>query len=114
MLITHDLGVAAAADNIAVMYAGRIVEDAPTKELFENPLHPYTAGLLRAFPRGRKDEYDLEAIPGSVPSLTDLPAGCKFHPRCPKVFGRCSKEEPELITISPDHRVSCFLYGEKA
>jgi oligopeptide/dipeptide ABC transporter ATP-binding protein len=111
LLITHDLGVAAAvANNVAVMYSGRIVEEAPAKELFANPLHPYTIGLIESFPRGKKDEYELTAIPGIVPMLTELPRGCRFNPRCPKAFEKCRHSDPELISASTDHKVSCFLY----
>ena len=113
MLITHDLGVVAdTAARIAVMYAGRVVEEAPVLELFTNPLHPYTQGLLNSIPRlektGRRAR--LQAIPGMVPDLLDLPRGCKFQARCPKVFEPCSGEEPELKTVPGEHRVRCYLY----
>ncbi|MEK7220725.1 MAG: oligopeptide/dipeptide ABC transporter ATP-binding protein, partial [candidate division NC10 bacterium] len=100
------------AARIAVMYAGRVVEEAPVLELFTNPLHPYTQGLLNSIPRlektGRRAR--LQAIPGMVPDLLDLPRGCKFQARCPKVFEPCSGEEPELKTVSGEHRVRCYLY----
>ncbi len=113
MLITHDLGVVAdTAARVAVMYAGRVVEEAPVLELFTNPMHPYTQGLLNSIPRlektGRRAR--LQAIPGMVPDLLDLPRGCKFQARCPKVFEPCSGEEPELKTVSGEHRVRCYLY----
>ena len=113
MLITHDLGVVAdTAARVAVMYAGRVVEEAPVLELFTNPLHPYTQGWLNSIPRlektGRRAR--LQAIPGMVPDLLDLPRGCKFQARCPKVFEPCSGEEPELKTVSAEHRVRCYLY----
>ena len=113
MLITHDLGVVAdTAARVAVMYAGRVVEEAPVLELFTNPLHPYTQGLLNSIPRLEKTERRarLQAIPGMVPDLLDLPRGCKFQARCPKVFEPCSGEEPELKTVSGEHRVRCYLY----
>ena len=109
LLITHDLGViAGAADEVIVMYTGRIVEKASVKELFENPLHPYTQGLMRSVPgRGAKR---LEAIPGVVPSLFALPSGCKFNTRCPFVFDRCLVEEPGLGAPAGGHPVRCWLY----
>ena len=113
MLITHDLGVVAdTAARVAVMYAGRVVEEAPVLELFTNPLHPYAQGLLNSIPRLEKTERRarLQAIPGMVPDLLDLPRGCKFQARCPKVFEPCSGEEPELKTVSAEHRVRCYLY----
>src|SRR3989304_5154723 len=103
ILVTHDLGgVAEMAARVAVMYAGRLVEEAPVHELFTNPLHPYTQGLLNSIPRLEKTERRarLQAIPGMVPDLLDLPRGCKFQARCPKVFEPCSGEEPELKTVS--------------
>jgi oligopeptide/dipeptide ABC transporter ATP-binding protein len=114
MLITHDLGVVAdTAARVVVMYAGRVVEEAPVTELFKNPLHPYTQGLLNSMPRIEKAERRprLQAIPGMVPDLLDLPQGCKFQARCPKVFEACRGTEPELKAVgSADHFVRCFLY----
>jgi peptide/nickel transport system ATP-binding protein len=111
LLITHDLGVVAAvAEYASVMYAGKIVEEAPAKELFENPLHPYTLGLMASFPRGRKDSFKLRTIPGTVPPLGRYPAGCRFHPRCDKAFQRCFDSAPELVEVSRNHRVACYLY----
>jgi peptide/nickel transport system ATP-binding protein len=113
MLITHDLGVVAdTAARVAVMYAGRVVEEAPVMELFTNPLHPYTQGLLASIPRIEKSERRprLQAIPGMVPDLLDLPRGCKFQARCTKVFEPCRGEEPQLKQIKTDHFVRCFLY----
>jgi len=97
LIITHDMGVVAqVCDRVAVMYAGRIVEDAPTAALFSSPRHPYTQGLLRAIPRiGRRIDR-LETIPGQVPSALAWPAGCRFHPRCPFAWERCAQEEPGL------------------
>ena len=113
MLITHDLGVVAdTAARVAVMYAGRVVEESPVHELFANPKHPYTQGLLASIPRIEKADRRarLQAIPGMVPDLLDLPRGCKFQARCPKVFEPCSGEEPRLKTVGPDHRARCYLY----
>jgi peptide/nickel transport system ATP-binding protein len=113
ILITHNLGVIAeTAQKVAVMYAGRIVEYAQVKPIFSGPKHPYTQGLLQSIPRldqdhGRKTK--LEAIPGLVPSLLDLPPGCKFSNRCKYVFERCG-EEPTLIEVAPGHLVRCWLY----
>ncbi len=114
ILITHNLGVIAeTAQNVAVMYAGRIVEYTGVRPIFASPKHPYTQGLLESIPRidqnqGRKKR--LEAIAGLVPSLLDLPKGCKFSNRCKSVFDRCG-EEPPLIEVSPGHLTRCWLYG---
>ena len=113
MLITHDLGVVAdTAARVAVMYAGRVVEEAPVMELFANPKHPYTQGLLSSIPRIEKSERRprLQAIPGMVPDMLELPKGCKFQARCSKVFEPCSGEEPQLKEVAPNHRVRCYLY----
>jgi peptide/nickel transport system ATP-binding protein len=113
ILITHNLGVIAeTARKVAVMYAGRIVEYAAVDLLFGDPKHPYTQGLLKSIPRldeehGRKQK--LETIPGLVPSLLDLPSGCKFSNRCQYVFDRC-KEEPRLIEADKGHFVRCWLF----
>ncbi|MBA4421551.1 MAG: peptide ABC transporter ATP-binding protein [Syntrophus sp. (in: bacteria)] len=116
ILITHDLGVIAeAARDVAVMYAGRIVERSPTRELFASPLHPYTVGLMGSIPRldgpaGRNAL--LRVIPGTVPPLYALPAGCPFQDRCPDVFSICREKEPVLKENSIGHSVSCLKYGE--
>ncbi len=113
MLITHDLGVVAdTAARVAVMYAGRVVEEAPVMELFANPKHPYTQGLLSSIPRIEKSERRprLQAIPGMVPDMLELPKGCKFQARCSKVFEPCYGEEPQLKEVAPNHRVRCYLY----
>lgn len=112
MLITHDLGVVSeTADRVVVMYAGRVVEQAPVKELFDNPLHPYTQGLLESLPRleAEKGGRRLQAIPGLVPNLLQLPTGCKFAPRCPKAVEECWPTEPELRQIRPGHWARCIL-----
>jgi oligopeptide/dipeptide ABC transporter ATP-binding protein len=115
ILITHDLGVVAEmCDRVNVMYAGRIVEEAPIVELFENPKHPYTAGLIGSTPVLGQSDKELLGIPGSVPNLIDLPPGCKFAPRCvPRVENNltiCTEEEPQIKTIAPNHKVRCWLY----
>ncbi|HKM75993.1 MAG TPA: ABC transporter ATP-binding protein [Candidatus Bathyarchaeia archaeon] len=110
LLITHDLAVAAQiADRVAVMYAGELVELADVTEIFEEPLHPYTEGLLNSLPRQYRDEEKLQGIPGDVPDLRTPPSGCKFHPRCKYAFDRCPLERPELITVKNNHKVACFL-----
>lgn len=112
ILITHDLAVVAeVCDRVAVMYAGDIVEVADVEELFKNPLHPYTRGLLASIPRADA-LVEQTSIGGSVPNLIYPPSGCRFHPRCPKAFAKCAQAKPNLVEVSPGHIVSCFLYGE--
>jgi peptide/nickel transport system ATP-binding protein/oligopeptide transport system ATP-binding protein len=109
VLITHDLGVVAEmADEVAVMYAGRVVERATASALFDDPQHPYTLGLLGSVPRLEEKRDRLLAIEGSVPSATALPPGCRFHPRC--VFGAdaCTKEQPPLLRVAPAHEAACI------
>ena len=109
LLITHDLGIVAGrADRVAVMYAGQIVEEAPTSRLFSHPSHPYTQGLFASIPRIRGPLQRLNPIRGSVPAPAAWPTGCRFRPRCPKAFDR-SESEPPLIPIGPDHRMRCWL-----
>ncbi|MBN2304214.1 MAG: ABC transporter ATP-binding protein [Anaerolineae bacterium] len=115
MLITHDMGVVAEmADIVTVMYAGTAVEEAPTIELFEEPLHPYTRGLINSIPVMGQVKDRLEVIPGRVPDLIDLPPGCRFAPRCKARIEhnltRCEIQEPHLIEAQPGHRVRCWLY----
>jgi len=112
ILITHDLGVIAeTADRVVVMYAGRVVEEASAEQLFETPLHPYTQGLLESLPKLEtgKRHRRLTAIPGLIPNLLDLPTGCKFAPRCPKVIGDCWPTEPDLREVRPGHWARCIL-----
>jgi oligopeptide/dipeptide ABC transporter ATP-binding protein len=111
LLITHDLGVVAErADEVAIMYAGKIVERAPTQAIFNRPLHPYTVGLLNSLPGvGAKKKKRLEAIPGVVPSLLELPSGCHFRDRCPKAAGICAEAEPELVEKQKDHWAACYF-----
>ena len=109
LLITHDLAVVAeTADVVAVMYASKIVELADVKELFANPLHPYTHGLFRSIPRLGAHKKRLETIPGSVPNPLNFPSGCKFHPRCPGVTEKCRREEPPLREVKKGHWVACW------
>ena len=113
MLITHDLGVVAEmARDVAVMYLGRVVEQAPVDEIFHAPRHPYTKALLRSIPRIRSSaRMRLTPIAGSVPHPYDRPSGCPFHPRCEDFMaGRCDRQEPNLRLVSDRHAVSCFLY----
>ena len=107
--ITHDMGVIAEiSDRVAVMYAGNVVEVAPVKELFKNPLHPYTKALLESIPR---PGFSFKSIPGTVPNLVNPPSGCRFHPRCPYAKEACKHEVPELVKVSENHYVACLLYG---
>jgi peptide/nickel transport system ATP-binding protein len=111
LLITHNLAVVAETCNrVMVMYGGKIQEIAPVKELFKNPQHPYTRGLLASLPTvdGEKQPR-LRTIPGNVPSILDLPVGCKFVTRCPERLGKCESIEPELIETAPGHWVRCHL-----
>jgi peptide/nickel transport system ATP-binding protein len=112
VLITHDMAVVAeVCDRVAVMYAGNIVEVAPVSELFANPLHPYTLGLLGSIPRPDVPTAGLKSIAGSVPNLIYPPTGCRFHPRCPRAFDRCPEVKPPLVEVAPGHQVACLLYG---
>ncbi len=108
-LITHDLSVVASfCQRVIIMYAGKIVEEAPVEELYENPLHPYTLGLLRSIPPLDGEAERLESIPGEVPDLINLPLGCNFSPRCALADERCWQVEPELSEITPGHRAACW------
>lgn len=114
ILITHDLGVVAGmSDRIIVMYGGRIMEEAPTRELFKSPSHPYTLGLLRSIPRLDDDAHErLVPIHGLPPNLADLPGGCPFHPRCPFVEDRCKETFPERHAVNEEHGVFCWRSEE--
>ncbi len=118
LLITHNLGVVArVAQRVMVMYAGRVVEEAPVGPLFKDPLHPYTEGLLGATPRMHVDAEEgarqrLVDIPGTVPLPDKLPSGCAFAPRCPKAFERCRVERPELLPTRDGRKTACFLTQE--
>jgi oligopeptide/dipeptide ABC transporter ATP-binding protein len=110
LLITHDMGVIAEmCDSVAVMYAGQIVEYADVFTLFDEPLHPYTEGLLAAIPVLGDVQDTLAVIPGSVPNLIELPPGCKFAPRCPYAKEVCVERDPALIEIRPNHKARCFM-----
>jgi peptide/nickel transport system ATP-binding protein len=115
MLITHDMGVIAeTAQRVVVMYAAKVAEEAPVADLFKEPLHPYTQGLLRSIPRidlAATSHRRLETIPGTVPTLRgDIAPGCRFAPRCPFVKSVCTEKDPVLKEVKPGHKVSCWLY----
>lgn len=110
VLVAHDMAVhAEVCDRIAVMYAGKIVEVGPVNEIFENPLHPYTQGLLKAILSLEKRK--AESISGLAPSPLSWPLGCRFHPRCPYVMDVCKEREPRMVEVSPGHYVACHLIG---
>ncbi len=114
MLITHDLGVVAqVADHVLVMYSGKVVESAPAKELFTNPKHPYTQGLLDSIPSLDDEKKRLNSIEGVVPNPFELPEGCYFAPRCKYAMDRCRVEQPPQYIINEEHTAACFLYDEK-
>jgi peptide/nickel transport system ATP-binding protein len=112
VLVTHDLGVVAGrTDDIAVMYAGRVVERAPTRSLFENTRHPYTEALLKSIPKlGQPSHSKLDAIAGRPPDLVSPPPGCKFAARCPYAQAKCITDEPKLVDAEiPGHAFRCFF-----
>ena len=113
VLITHDLGIIAEmASRVVVMYAGKVMEEAPVRELFKDPRHPYTRGLLGSIPViGRKAQTGrrLREIPGVVPSLLGMPQGCRFHPRCPEAIIICREQEPPMVSLGEHRRVNCWL-----
>ena len=110
LLITHNLGIVAGiADQVAVMYAGRVVESAPTEELFDNPRHPYTLALLEAVPRVGDDPQNLRPVAGSPPALTSLPPGGAFYDRCSFRQPRCQQEPPPLLPVGKNHQASCWV-----
>lgn len=111
LFITHDLSVIAEmADEVIVMYAGKILEETVVESIFDEPLHPYTVGLLNSRPERIKRGEKLICIPGMVPNLLDMPKGCAFHPRCGKCIDICKEKMPELINVGPHHKVRCWLY----
>ena len=113
LFITHNLGVVAQiADRVAVMYAGEVVETADVQTLFARPTHPYTEALLRAMPRVDADSQVLDSIPGGVPAITAMPAGCAFAPRCRLKEARCEARRPDLTDIGPGHQVRCVVRAE--
>ncbi|WP_079508087.1 ABC transporter ATP-binding protein [Mesobacillus jeotgali] len=114
LIITHDLGVVSeVADRVVVMYAGQVVEEAIVEDLFENPLHPYTNGLMGSIPSIDEDHARLTSIEGNVPSPENLPKGCRFAPRCPHAFDRCFAEMPMLVRKYSTRSVRCFLHDGK-
>lgn len=113
ILVTHDMGVQAnVADRIGIMYAGKMVEEATTVDVFDNPLHPYTQYLINSLPRFG-DKTIRESAPGSPPSLTNLPTGCPFHPRCPYVLDICTEQMPSFTDLGANHKVACWLVEEE-
>ncbi|KAF5049779.1 Oligopeptide transport ATP-binding protein OppD [anaerobic digester metagenome] len=115
IMITHDLGIVAEiCDHVAIMYAGNAVEYANKRSLYSNPLHPYTNGLFNSIPDLETDQEELQVIQGLTPDPTNLPSGCPFHPRCPKVMQKCSESKPGKFEVEPGHYVRCFLYEDSA
>lgn len=115
MLITHDLGVVAEmADYVVVMYAGRVVEQGTAKEIFHNPKHPYTIGLMKSKPVLNQEVDRLYSIPGNVPNPINLPEHCYFKNRCDQCMEKCNGAYPKLLEVTPTHKVSCYLYEDKA
>ena len=113
LFITHDLGVVAEiADRVVILYAGCKVEEGAIGEIFSNPQHPYTIGLMKAVPDVEAEEFDIQPIPGVFPNITEEIGGCRFHPRCPYATDRCRSELPQEIEVSPGHTVSCHLVKE--
>ena len=113
LLVTHDMGVIAeTADRVAVMYAGRIAEIGPVREVIKHARHPYTEGLMGAIPRLGENLDRLQQIPGAMPRLSAIPQGCAFNPRCPKVMEVCRQRRPDLMDVAPDHKTACWLYSE--
>ena len=112
ILVTHDMGVHAnVADRVGIMYAGKIVEEATTEQIFSEPLHPYTQFLINSLPKfGDKSMRD--SVPGSPPSLANLPKGCPFHPRCPHVKEICTQQMPDFSHVDENHKVACWLVGD--
>ena len=111
VLVTHDMGVQAnIADRVGIMYAGKIVEEATTKTIFDEPFHPYTQYLISSLPRFG-DKSPRESVPGSPPSLLDPPSGCPFHPRCPHTMDLCAEQMPDHVRLDASHRVACWLTG---
>jgi peptide/nickel transport system ATP-binding protein/oligopeptide transport system ATP-binding protein len=110
ILITHDLSIISSiTERVIIMYAGKIIEYASTKEIFTNPVHPYTQGLITSIPTLKNKTTRLKTIPGTVPDHTNLPSGCRFHPRCPKVKPMCKDIEPEMKIVKEAHGIRCLL-----
>ena len=114
LLITHDLGVVAeTCDDVAIMYAGEIIETGSLRDIFKNASHPYTKGLFNSLPSLDEDSKRLQPIPGLMPDPSNLPAGCKFHPRCPECTERCKTVNPQAVEISKGHIVKCLLFEKE-
>ncbi|MCE7793288.1 ABC transporter ATP-binding protein [Salipaludibacillus sp. CUR1] len=114
MMITHDLGVVAEmCDRVAVMYAGKVVEEGDVRTILKDPKHPYTQGLIRSLPKMHKREERLYSIPGNVPKPGSIKVGCRFAPRCSEAFNRCYEENPELLELRGGHTCRCFLYEKE-
>ena len=114
LFITHDLGVVAQiADRVIVLYSGSKVEEGATRQIFENPLHPYTNGLIAAVPNVDSDEFEIRPSPGTFPSITEEIGGCRFHPRCPYATERCRQEVPQALEYEPGHFVACHKVEEE-
>ncbi len=114
IMITHDLSlIAEIADKIAILYAGKLVEFGTAEQIFLNPQHPYTKGLINSIPRLHGDIKKLEWIPGLPPDLSNPPPGCRFHPRCKFRMDICDKEEPPIVEVEPGHYVACWLHAKK-
>ncbi|MGD7050675.1 ABC transporter ATP-binding protein [Rossellomorea marisflavi] len=110
MMITHDMGVVAeVADRVMVMYAGEKIEEGNVESIFGNPQHPYTKGLLNSVPNLDDPDFELEAIPGSLPNIDEQISGCRFHPRCPYAMDRCKSETPPEYIVAGEHKVKCWL-----
>ncbi|MFN8529369.1 MAG: ABC transporter ATP-binding protein [Anaerolineae bacterium] len=113
IMVTHDMGVHAnVSDRIGIMYAGKIVEEGTTEQIFAEPAHPYTQFLINSLPKFG-DKTMRDSVPGSPPSLADLPRGCPFHPRCPHAKDICRQQMPEFSQLNENHRVACWLVGEQ-
>ena len=114
IMITHDLGIIyEMADDVLVMYCGQVVESGSMKEVFHRMLHPYTEGLMNSIPRLSDQKEELDTIEGIVPSLYELPEGCRFHPRCPYAKDICRKKMPDLVEVEPGHCSRCLRYTDK-
>ena len=114
IVITHDLSIITeVCEKVAIMYAGKIVEYGDITEIFKKPLHPYTQGLISAFPNIKAEKTRVQSIPGAPPNLLSPPPGCRFHPRCKYAMDICRREEPDFIKISKNHFVACHLVGGK-
>jgi len=113
IMVTHDMGVHAnMADRIIIMYAGKLVEIGTAKDIFKNPLHPYTRYLIESLPK-IGDKTIRRSVPGAPPSLLNPPSGCRFHPRCPYAMNECKEMVPDLIEVEKGHKVACFLHGKE-